>query len=667
MKSFDVLRVGIVLFALGVISLSLLSIFAPTISYTGLASGAFTLCLNNPPQIELTHCQTSLTQYNYYVCRLGIVDPDVHDSHEWFIDPLTTNSSFLNITSEGVLVGQPGLHQDGVHVYDLFLQDDSGCANAQTRKRFVLNVTRVNNAPVFVPPLGPFELEEGETLRGISLSDNFFDPDGDPLTFSHSIPSSNFLISIENDELVITAASCGETSLVVSATDPGGLSADSDIFTIDAPCPQASSIPSAGGGGGGPPCVPDWQCGQWEQCLPNGTQVRYCEDVNRCKDDLFEMWRECTYVSHCYDGIQNFDEEGIDCGGENCPPCATCDDGIRNCHTMPDGSILCETGVDCGGPCDPCDHCNDGIQNFDEEGIDCGGENCPPCATCYDGIQNCHTMPDGSILCEEGVDCGGPCPACDLLQVPSPLQPDADWFIAWVAAFLIGFSGIVFALYKYKQKIRAFFVKLRFLLSKKHAKTILFTAVQRDMLLNNIDDLESRNLFKKNRKIDFEEYQEELAAILRKFYAILVGQSFNLKEVKTGLKEYKLHTFPAHILEKQYVQLLRLEKSSVFSRDELELFTEFLRLNILGFSPLRKYVRKDGLVKSVSGDTYEVVVKSLYNAIIALQFKQFSQAKKLYLQVLESYDQLSSPEQVELFGAVHLTFDEIRYHISYRE
>ncbi|MEL6941534.1 MAG: fibronectin type III domain-containing protein, partial [Bacteroidota bacterium] len=107
----------------------------------------------------------------------------------------------------------------------------------------------------------------------------------------------------------------------------------------------------------------------------------------------------------CNDGIQNGDEEGIDCGGSDCPPCMvdpTCDDGIQNGD---------EEGVDCGGSdCPPCmvdPTCDDGIQNGDEEGVDCGGSDCPPCMvdpTCDDGIQN------GD---EEGVDCGGSnCPTC---------------------------------------------------------------------------------------------------------------------------------------------------------------------------------------------------------------------------------------------------------------
>jgi hypothetical protein len=77
----------------------------------------------------------------------------------------------------------------------------------------------------------------------------------------------------------------------------------------------------------------------------------------------------------CNDGIQNGDEEGIDCGGSNCEPCPpSCDDGVQNGD---------EAGIDCGGSnCEPCPSsatCDDGIQNGDEEEIDCGGSMCEPC------------------------------------------------------------------------------------------------------------------------------------------------------------------------------------------------------------------------------------------------------------------------------------------------
>lgn len=120
-------------------------------------------------------------------------------------------------------------------------------------------------------------------------------------------------------------------------------------------------------------------------------------------------------VDSCNDGIQNGDEEGVDCGGSLCPPCnanPTCDDGVQNGD---------EEGVDCGGSfCPPCSSCNDGVQNGDEEGVDCGGSSCPPCPTCFDGVQN------GD---EEGVDCGGStCPPCESGECLVPTGTYVQYF-----------------------------------------------------------------------------------------------------------------------------------------------------------------------------------------------------------------------------------------------
>jgi len=103
----------------------------------------------------------------------------------------------------------------------------------------------------------------------------------------------------------------------------------------------------------------------------------------------------------CSDGLQDADEDGIDCttaskranlGAAACPnDCtASCIDNIQNQD---------ETGVDCGGTCADFCACFNGVQDPWEEGVDCGG----PCAllcTCTDGVQDGH---------EEGVDCGGDC------------------------------------------------------------------------------------------------------------------------------------------------------------------------------------------------------------------------------------------------------------------
>lgn len=80
-------------------------------------------------------------------------------------------------------------------------------------------------------------------------------------------------------------------------------------------------------------------------------------------------------ITNCFDGIQNGNETGIDCGGD-CLDCVTSD-------------------------------CSDGIQNGDETGIDCGGS-CPPCITtsCDDGTTYV-TDADGNIY--EVVQIGSQC------------------------------------------------------------------------------------------------------------------------------------------------------------------------------------------------------------------------------------------------------------------
>ena len=147
-----------------------------------------------------------------------------------------------------------------------------------------------------------------------------------------------------------------------------------------------------------------------------------------------------VYPAHCYNGILDGNEAGIDCGG-SCPPCFTnhCNDGVLNgdetgldCGGLdcpPCNTDYCsdgiqnngETGVDCGGPCVACyvNSCNNGLWDGNETGVDCGGS-CTPCtATCFDGIQNGE---------ETGVDCGGGCPSCGG-NCQDGIQNNGEYFV----------------------------------------------------------------------------------------------------------------------------------------------------------------------------------------------------------------------------------------------
>jgi hypothetical protein len=89
-------------------------------------------------------------------------------------------------------------------------------------------------------------------------------------------------------------------------------------------------------------------------------------------------------VANCMDNVQNEDETGQDCGGNNCSPCS---DGVTCLLPSDCVSRVCmPPNVDAGmapGP-NTCQAptCTDGVQNGDETGVDCGGmmSMCPPCA-----------------------------------------------------------------------------------------------------------------------------------------------------------------------------------------------------------------------------------------------------------------------------------------------
>lgn len=76
-----------------------------------------------------------------------------------------------------------------------------------------------------------------------------------------------------------------------------------------------------------------------------GYPTEFCD--NELDDDCDGSVNEgCIVNVSCSDGIQNQDEEGVDCGGSCENECASCSDGIQNQG---------ETGIDCGGPCNVCE------------------------------------------------------------------------------------------------------------------------------------------------------------------------------------------------------------------------------------------------------------------------------------------------------------------------
>jgi len=107
----------------------------------------------------------------------------------------------------------------------------------------------------------------------------------------------------------------------------------------------------------------------------------YSSLINDVAVNFYEFIEDVPIEETCFDGIQNQDETGVDCGGVclvnfglDCTAWEKCFNGIQ------DGD---ETGIDCGGYCltalgfscndSNIETCSDNIMNQDETGIDYGG------------------------------------------------------------------------------------------------------------------------------------------------------------------------------------------------------------------------------------------------------------------------------------------------------
>ena len=91
-----------------------------------------------------------------------------------------------------------------------------------------------NKAPVASGAIPAQTVHVGETVT-VSLSQYFNDPDGDALTYTAQTANANVAtVSISGSSALVTGVSRGNTTVTVTASDPGGLTAQQS-FVVDVP------------------------------------------------------------------------------------------------------------------------------------------------------------------------------------------------------------------------------------------------------------------------------------------------------------------------------------------------------------------------------------------------------------------------------------------------
>ena len=92
-------------------------------------------------------------------------------------------------------------------------------------------VTVPNRAPTATAPI-PDQTIQSEQPTTIDLSDHFADPDGDPLSYTASARSTTVVgVTVQGTSVILSARAKGTTRVRVTATDPGGLTAEQS-FTV---------------------------------------------------------------------------------------------------------------------------------------------------------------------------------------------------------------------------------------------------------------------------------------------------------------------------------------------------------------------------------------------------------------------------------------------------
>ncbi len=610
MKKRDINRkvlmsIAIIVIVISIIQTIALNIYTYKLTHPGMQTRAATnvgsvkFCLNNPPTINVSNCSHYAYQDRNYYCKL--TSKDVDGPLAIFSSTFIGNKTLFNVTPEGVINFTPGKEDIGNYTIYFTVNDGSNCDNGHDSTLFELKVINLNDPPYLIKPLPSFGLVEGSLIVPFYLLDYFNDSDlkyGDHLSFLYSKNDSKISITIDaTSRVLVKASDCPFRALAIfTAVDDYNATANSNPVYINVNCQgetgQGAAGAGGGFGGGGFPrmCIPDWQCGPWHQCMPNGTQYRKCIDKNVCDIDNYEhyIWRNCTYYAQCFNGIKDENEEGIDCGGP-CPPCGSCFDGIKNCH---DGS--CEEGVDCGGPCDPC-------------------------GSCFDGIKNCH---DGS--CEEGIDCGGPCKPCVHVEKPFIKQ---NKFWTNILAMIIAFLSLVGVIYVYfKREIDIAIDYLLQPLKKRRRKAILLKRSDALKLLG-YHHLLFEQLLRINKTINTKEPREVLKEILstyQKLFSIrreLLSTMFGLSIEFTENEIYKKIRKKA--MPKSLKNWLKLLVTELFQAEK-DINEYIFSINSIAINELLKKILREKEIKKSEKEFLNIIYKHYLNNIASIIEQQRS-------------------------------------------
>ena len=589
--------------------------------YTGIARAE--MCINTPPRLtyDCNMTNATLKKATTYNCTFDATDSNSDDiiySINWLTSPM-----MFNITPSGEINFIPNSTAIGTNTFDIYINDTSGCTNSYTAKEFNVTVSGENEAPYLMKNIPNQQVIKDQYFR-FYLNDYFADPDYDQLSYFSILQQGNTVrIKIVGNTVDIKGVGCGISKVYFVATDPFGLTAQSNTVEYEVTCPPESIIQNNTGRGSSgsseirPTCEPDWRCSLWAPCSEENITYQRCLDYNGCEEKYEQfMFKNCTYEHN------TICEEKWDCNDWS-----ICTEGLhtracmdlRNCGTNTTRPIESET--------------------------------CSKISTCYNNII------DGD---ETGIDCGGSCGACRIVEKPSQIKIISLITLVTLSLILIVISVILFI---FKNRLMHLYIKI--FNKQLKSKKIYLTNKQKEKLIQSVNIIQVRlNEHKINHAIDeisifSKEYFRQLLTleIFEKEELISKIVKLNNKDLEKILVMFYAKIINTIHLRNRGAEIRVSEIQSLIDEisHEIYLVSEFNDQDAI------KSVKER--VNKVTNETtpLDIIYTKLSNVYIALKFEEISVAKNTYKELLKEYEKLSSKDKAIIYTDIIRVFHAINY------
>ncbi len=289
--------------------------------------------------------------------------------------------------------------------------------------------------------------------------------------------------------------------------------------------------------------------------------------------------------------------------------------------------------------------------------------------------QECEYIPDPEVEDPEEED------VVEEEEEEEPFTPDRERpvlvgederdFVGVIVAVLLVLAVLLFVYALFKKEILGLYARLSWWMTRKARKELLLSEPEKDELLGLVSDAEKHLSLDKSSP-DYKSSDEIVQNVLgaqRLYlkYVFNLDLEFTNEDLERVADKRIVHDSLRTVLRLLFKKLSYLEQNKVLiSRIHVAVLLEELRQMVLNTS---KYAKKDyGFsVKEqpVTGSALQKCVAVLYNAMIALQFREMDLAESKYISLLKFYEELPEEQKSLVYDDTSRLYHNIKYVLSW--